>query len=250
MAETLRPAVLAEGTDRAGIHGQLDSASSTRPASSDQRAANDLPSIATEVRALHGAVRDHFRTTLNYARQAGDLLLVARKVVADGRWEKWLRDECQIDERNAQRYMRVARHWTEIEAQSDDSSLLSIDGALKLIAKPRDTAPPPAPPPAPVREQVIPTWDEPTGHFADEPTVEAGSEPATVVTSEPARPKLDLARHLGNRVQLKEEICRHLRHALTAARRLDEIEHAQAMPADERAHASMPIADLIARLEH
>src|SRR5262245_37951927 len=105
--------------------------------------------------------------------------------------------------------MRVSKHWTEIEAQSDDSSLLSIDGALKLIAKPRDTASPPAPPPAPVREQVIPTWDEPTGHFTDEPVdVKVNSDPATVVTSEPARTKPDLAGHLGNRVQLKEEICK------------------------------------------
>jgi len=55
---------------------------------------------------------------------------------------------------------------------------------------------------------------------------------------------------LGSRVQLKEEILKRLRHALVAAERLDNIEHAQSVPDGERAYAAMPIADLIARLKH
>src|SRR5262245_44413197 len=38
----------------------------------------DLPSIAAEVRALHTAAEDHFRTTLSYARRAGELLTTAK----------------------------------------------------------------------------------------------------------------------------------------------------------------------------
>jgi Protein of unknown function (DUF3102) len=216
----------------------------------------DLPSLAAEVRACHEAVRDHIRASFTFACRAGELLATAKKVVGHGRWLNWIDQNCDLSEDQVERYIRCAKHRAAIEANSADVRNLTITEALKSIAKPK-----PEPTPEPVRVQTTADVDDDglvvpeEAGVPSQPPLEPSARDqliaehrADLARHAPPPPKPDSARLLGSRVQLKGEILERLRHALVAAERLDNIEHAQGVPDGERAYAAMPIADLIARL--
>ena len=56
------------------------------------------------------------RNALRAALDAGDALIAAQDRVADGRWTRWLKENCFISARTAQLFMQLARHRDEIEA--------------------------------------------------------------------------------------------------------------------------------------
>jgi hypothetical protein len=76
---------------------------------------------------------------LRHAREAGAKLTQARVHVQHGEWSAWLADHFHGSARAARVYMQVARRWPEIkEAKRQTSAILGIDGALKLVAEPKD----------------------------------------------------------------------------------------------------------------
>jgi hypothetical protein len=81
------------------------------------RAEPHLIELAADIRAYHAAAIDHFGAGFEYAIKAGEKLLHAKKMVVHGIWLPWLKANCQISEAEAQRYMRCAKHRTEIEGQ-------------------------------------------------------------------------------------------------------------------------------------
>jgi hypothetical protein len=100
-----------------------------------------LTELATDIRAYHAAAVDHFGAGFEYAIKAGEKLLHAKRMVAHGAWLPWLKANCRISEAEAQRYMRCAKHRTEIEGQIPHTVReLSLTAALKAIAKPREDA--------------------------------------------------------------------------------------------------------------
>jgi Protein of unknown function (DUF3102) len=71
------------------------------------------------------------------AFDAGNLLIEAKRQLNEhGQWLPWLRDHVEISERTAQRYMRLARHQSAIEANPTPLSDLGINGALALLTIP------------------------------------------------------------------------------------------------------------------
>jgi len=94
-----------------------------------------LDVIAAEVRQLHGDVHDGLRRTLPQAIRIGELLGEAKTKIPHGRWLDWMGEHCGFGERDAQRYMRLAKHRKEIEANTTPVSYLGVKSATKAIAK-------------------------------------------------------------------------------------------------------------------
>jgi hypothetical protein len=85
------------------------------------------------------------RANLPRAKAIGEKLWVLRARVTHGEWQSKLRGWCpQISYETATKYIRVYRYWPEIEKRAAAKDVvttgLTIDAALKLLAKPPKTA--------------------------------------------------------------------------------------------------------------
>jgi Protein of unknown function (DUF3102) len=102
-------------------------------------ATNQLDALRNRVIAEHVACGYALGTALLHAMNAGDALLEARKQIDHGGWLPWLAS-CGLSPRLAQRYMRLARYRSVIEANASDLSHLSVTNALALLAAPKKEA--------------------------------------------------------------------------------------------------------------
>jgi Protein of unknown function (DUF3102) len=100
----------------------------------DPSLSNSLTDLAARIRAEHEAVGVALKESVSHAIQAGEMLLEAKDKLNHGEWLPWLKDHCSLNERLAQRYMRIARNKAKYAGLSD----LSITGALALLAPDRD----------------------------------------------------------------------------------------------------------------
>ena len=98
---------------------------------------NSLADLAARINEEHRAVVAAARTTLQHAFNAGEFLLAAKAQVPHGYWGDWLRENCEVSERSAQKYMQLARHRIGSEANPPLTADLTIDEALCSLAKPR-----------------------------------------------------------------------------------------------------------------
>lgn len=108
--------------------------------------AGRLTGLAQAIRCADEEIRKSMRAalqdTLSHAKKVGELLVEARTLCRqkDVPWESWPPEQCDVSLRTAQVYIRIAKNWEKImEAQS--SAPLSIDGALKLLRKPKTSTP-------------------------------------------------------------------------------------------------------------
>jgi hypothetical protein len=94
-----------------------------------------LDDLAARIRTEHTAVGTALKESLEHAMAAGDLLIDAKGKVAHGEWLPWLRDRCQMSERTAQLYMRVAKNRREIEDEQKRNGVadLSLNEAAALL---------------------------------------------------------------------------------------------------------------------
>jgi hypothetical protein len=99
---------------------------------------SNLLKLATQIREHHKAVR----SAILHAIEAGKLLIEAkaevRKQFGHGYWLDWLEQNCEMSERTAQDYMRIAKFLEGIKsAESADLLLvcwrdMGAEDALKL----------------------------------------------------------------------------------------------------------------------
>jgi hypothetical protein len=94
---------------------------------------NRLPHLAAVANDAHERAAQSLRTATECAREAGDALIEAKAAVGHGGWSAWLKENFKAGERTAQRYMRVAKHWSEITAKTTCVSDLSVNEALRLL---------------------------------------------------------------------------------------------------------------------
>ena len=92
-----------------------------------------LADLAARIRAEHEAAAAFMKRGLERAINAGNLLIEAKAQLKHGQWLPWLAEHCQLPERTATHYMRLARHEDEIGNVAD----LTVRGALELLAPPR-----------------------------------------------------------------------------------------------------------------
>ncbi|MBN2359676.1 MAG: DUF3102 domain-containing protein [Deltaproteobacteria bacterium] len=106
----------------------------------------DLPKVAMQVRSEHEQVRALAVAATPHAVRAGELLLQAKEQLPHGDWLPWLQDHCELTERTAQAYMRLARTLPTLdEAKAQRVADLPLREALRAIAAPREQQPEGAP---------------------------------------------------------------------------------------------------------
>ena len=98
---------------------------------------DDLSKLAQRIRSAHADCEASLQAGLNYALECGRYLIEAKSKVPYGEWIAWVRTECEMSEKLAQRYMRVATHWPKIADDADGTrvSHLSFRQVLELIAR-------------------------------------------------------------------------------------------------------------------
>jgi hypothetical protein len=103
--------------------------------SDDLLRSNSLVDLAARIKAEHEAAAGALKRSVEHAIAAGDLLIEAKAQVPHGQWLPWLKEHCQIPERTARLYMRLAKNKTEIGNVAD----LTVRGAAALLASPPDS---------------------------------------------------------------------------------------------------------------
>jgi hypothetical protein len=103
--------------------------------SADRKALAVINEYAPKIIEAHAAVQSNAKTMMEHAIVAGELLSKAKKKVGHGEWAEWVQENCKFSARTASDYMRMAEHKKEIGRASADS----ICGALKTLAKPKQT---------------------------------------------------------------------------------------------------------------
>src|ERR1700752_1534300 len=98
----------------------------------DLTRSNSLADLAARIRAEHEAASGAFRRGAEHAMRAGDLLIEAKARLKHGQWLRWLAEHCEVSERAAQLYMRLARARSEIEANTQCVADLSLRGAMAV----------------------------------------------------------------------------------------------------------------------
>lgn len=98
-----------------------------------------LEALAGSIRAEHARYCASFRNAIGHALEAGRLLLEAKSATDHGRWLAWLTTHCELAERTAQGYMRLAKNSVMLlegdPQRVADLADLSVRGAAKLLAK-------------------------------------------------------------------------------------------------------------------
>ena len=120
-----------------------------------------LKTLATRINAEHQSCEKAARSALGHAVECGRLLIEAKKQVEHGHWLPWLDENCEVSERVAQGYMRVAKNLPELESKTKRVSDLPLRDALKMLAEPDEPADPAEP-----DEPAEPQGPKPTGKLA------------------------------------------------------------------------------------
>ena len=81
-----------------------------------------LPAMADEINAEHNAACRAAQTALVHAAECGRLLIEAKAAVGHGGWLAWLEANTSVSARQSQKYMRLAKGWTQIEGKYEPSS--------------------------------------------------------------------------------------------------------------------------------
>jgi hypothetical protein len=112
-----------------------------------------LDELGIDIRHKHAHIVEAISSALDHARDAGRLLLEAKKRIPHGQFLTFVQDTCGLHVRTAQDYMAIASHWSAIEPNAQRVAHLSIRAALALIRTPADDAP---------RERPVPVqfWND------------------------------------------------------------------------------------------
>jgi hypothetical protein len=84
----------------AEVQGKLNGANDSRHV--------PITDLADEINRLHILANDHADKAVDYARRAGQLLLDVKASLPHGDFLPWLKENVEVSERQAQRYMRAA----------------------------------------------------------------------------------------------------------------------------------------------
>jgi hypothetical protein len=98
---------------------------------------NSLADLAARIRSEHEASHAAMQRGCEHAINAGRLLMEAKAQIPHGGWLPWLEEHCQVSERMAQVYMRLAKHEPELAANPQRVADLTVRGAVELLAPPR-----------------------------------------------------------------------------------------------------------------
>ena len=90
------------------------------------------PPQVRSIEVITGEILDAKRTGGEAILTIGQCLIEAKELLPHGEWKAWLEERVEFSERSAQRFMRLAREWTNPTALSD----LGATKVLTLLALP------------------------------------------------------------------------------------------------------------------
>src|SRR5262245_39772562 len=98
---------------------------------------HELTQLAQRIRGAHADCEANLQKGLHHALECGHYLLEAKGKIPYWHWIPWVREQCEMSEQLAQRYMRVAKHWPQLGDSADASRVthLSFRQVLELIAR-------------------------------------------------------------------------------------------------------------------
>jgi len=103
---------------------------------------NRLPTLAASINDHLAAAEAATRRGLEHAIAAGSLLLEAKELVGHGNWLAWLEANCHVGVRQAQAFMRLARHRHRLQGiKYAPGAHLTIHAAEALVGRPRPERP-------------------------------------------------------------------------------------------------------------
>jgi hypothetical protein len=94
---------------------------------------DNLIALAATVRTAHAGAMLATTNLIEHMLAAGDALIAAKAAVGHGNWLSWLREECDLSERQALKYMTIARGRAVLEANPTRGADLTLTAALKLL---------------------------------------------------------------------------------------------------------------------
>src|SRR5262249_17766822 len=94
---------------------------------------DNLIALAAAVRTAHAAAMLATTNLIEHMLAAGDALIAAKAAVGHGNWLSWLKEECDLRERQAQKDMTLARGRAVLEANPTHGADLTLTAALKLL---------------------------------------------------------------------------------------------------------------------
>lgn len=84
------------------------------------------------IEVITGEILDAKRAGGEAILTIGRCLIEAKDMLSHGEWRSWLEEQVEFSERSAQRFMRLAREWSNPTTLSD----LGASKALALLALP------------------------------------------------------------------------------------------------------------------
>jgi hypothetical protein len=68
-----------------------------------------LTELARIAREAHVATSEAVNNAMQHALTAGRALIAAKKKVSEGRWTRWIHDNCDFSDRHARRYIALVQ---------------------------------------------------------------------------------------------------------------------------------------------
>jgi hypothetical protein len=106
-----------------------------------QQSNPSLDDLAACVHDAHAGVISGFFRAIEHATRAANALIAAKALIPHGSWSNFLKG-CTVGERQAERYMHLARHVDSNPSRGTDLAGLSIQAAIKQLSpsRPRKAA--------------------------------------------------------------------------------------------------------------
>ncbi len=95
---------------------------------------DQLDQFAQRIHQEHQLCIQSPKTSLIHACNAGGWLLKAQTLVASPEWGKWLKTQCNLTEKTAQIYMRMAGKYPQVQSQIEPLKLPSTSKGLPASA--------------------------------------------------------------------------------------------------------------------
>lgn len=89
--------------------------------------------LLPDIRATHTEFLKSGQTTVDLARQIGDMLWKLKECVKHGEWQPLIEDRCELPMRTATAYMKLSGGWELLEKKEAAAS--TINGCIKLICQ-------------------------------------------------------------------------------------------------------------------
>jgi hypothetical protein len=96
--------------------------------------------LAKRINETLSSMGSAFRSSISRALELGDLLRQAKDRVGHGRFENWLKNNCQLSFSTARRYMKYSENRTMIESKIKSVNVtdLNLSDTPKMLSAPRE----------------------------------------------------------------------------------------------------------------